>query len=744
MDDIACDNRPQLGTTYRTVMAVIALSPESQDILNYAYAEAKAASLAEVDTVEIFLALISKNPVSREWLTRLGHNPNEIAISIRNEFQSRVSSELNEPDASASYISTMQMAHQMGIADRSLTIEPIHLLQAIFEQHNRLTDYLTQHKIRFNPDVAPRGISTPLLDAIGRDMTDLSRRGKLPAIVGRNHEVELLIEVLLRHGKNNALLLGEAGVGKTAVAEKLAGDIAAGNVPEVLLGKRLVELNVGTLVAGTKYRGEFEEKLQAVITEVQLAGNIILLIDEFHTLMGAGAVEDGSTDASDILKPALARGEITCIGITTENEYMKFVEPDGALVRRFQIIRVEEPTSEQSFQILEGIKGKFEAHHNLKVRSDHLHIIIDLCVRYLSSRKFPDKAIDVLASVASRAQLRGVEITADLIAEIVGDMVGVPITSLQSPEAQQLTNLEMILSERVVGQADAIQAVARAVRLSRVGLNDERKPIGIFLFTGPTGVGKTELARSLAEVVFGSEKALIRFDMSEFSEKHSVSRLIGSPPGYIGYDEAGQLTQSLREHPYSVILFDEVEKAHPDVFDLFLQLFDEGRLTDTHGRSIDGRHAIFILTSNIGSTHFVTKSSISFQHEQVSTRQVNTQVILTDIRQHFRAEFLNRIDQIVIFNQLTEDDLRAIARMELKVVSERLQRKGIELRVEETAIDYIVHLASDTNLGARALKRQIQKDIIAPISDELVRRHDNPPHTLIVTSNIRTINLHWN
>jgi ATP-dependent Clp protease ATP-binding subunit ClpC len=726
-------------------MGVIDLSPDSQHILDSALGEAKSSQAAEVDTVHIFLALLSENEETRESLRRSGHNPDELGESIRKEAQLWFPSDPIEPEASTGYITTMRAAQQIALDAHNLSIEPSHLLQAIFNQHDRLSDYLTQRNITVKPTTVTSKTPTPLLNMIGRDLTELARQGKLMPVIGRDHDVEMLVEILLRHGKNNALLLGEAGVGKTAVAEKLAQEIVAGRVPDPLQDKRIVELNMSSLVAGTSYRGQFEEKLQAVLSEIQRAGNVIILIDEFHTIMRAGAVEGGAGDAGNILKPALARGELTCIGITTQDEYTRFIEQDSALARRFQTLVIEEPTSDQAQQILEGIKQRYEAHHNLIIEPESLRTIIDLSVRFLPSRKLPDKAIDVLASAASRAQMRGVDVTPALIAEVVSGIAGVPITQLTSDEAERLADLEKALSARVVGQDVAVQSVARAVRLARVGLKEDRKPVGVFLFAGPTGVGKTELARSLAEVMFGSEQALLRFDMSEFSEKHSVSRLIGSPPGYIGYEEAGQLTQSIREHPYSVVLFDEVEKAHPEVFDLFLQLFDEGRLTDTHGRVADGRNALFILTSNIGSTNSTAKAPMGFNQidSRASARRANSQDVLSELKNYFRIEFLNRIDEIVVFAPLTTDNLKAIAQMQLKEITEQLEGRAIALQVEVSALDYLVQAANDTGMGARALKRLIQQEIVTPISDQLVKHHNNPPQEIIVTLDNRTLSFRW-
>jgi len=625
---------------------------------------------------------------------------------------------------------------------------------------------------------------TPALDAFGRDLTALAKDNKLDPVIDRVQEIERVIQILSRRTKNNPVLLGEAGVGKTAIVEGLAQSIIAGNVPEILRGKRLITLDLALMVAGTKYRGQFEERIKAVMEEIKRSQDVIIFIDELHTLVGAGAAE-GAIDASNILKPALSRGEMQCIGATTMDEYRKYIEKDAALERRFQTIMVEPPSVVQAIDILKGLRDKYEAHHRVTFSDEALEAAAKLSDRYISGRFLPDKAIDLMDEAGSRARLNVLIVPPDIkkleakvenlrkekesfiksqdfekaaslrdqertarqeleqlnrewsqakdkmrpevgeeeIAKIVAQWTGIPIFRLEEKEGEKLLKIEEELHKRVVGQNEAIEAIAHAVRRSRAGIKDPKRPIGSFVFLGPTGVGKSLLARALAEFMFGDEDALLQLDMSEYMEKFNVSRLIGAPPGYVGYEEGGQLTERVRRRPYAVILLDEIEKAHPDVFNLLLQVFEEGRLTDSFGRKVDFRNTIIIMTSNVGAELIRKSGSLGFkdQKEEVSYQEMKDK-LLEAVKHTFKPEFLNRIDDIIVFRQLVKEDLSRIIDIEIGYVSSRLKEQGMDLDITKEAKELLIDKGFDPVFGARPLKRTIQRFLEDPLASEIISK----------------------
>ncbi|MCP2240180.1 ATP-dependent Clp protease ATP-binding subunit [Thermoanaerobacterium thermosaccharolyticum] len=630
-----------------------------------------------------------------------------------------------------------------------------------------------------------KNTNTPNLNQFGRDLTELAREGKLDPVIGREKEIERVIQILSRRTKNNPCLIGEPGVGKTAIAEGLAEAIESGTIPEILKGKRVVTLDMASMVAGTKYRGEFEDRLKNVLNEVIKAGNVILFIDELHTIIGAGAAE-GAIDASNILKPALARGEIQVIGATTIDEYRKYIEKDPALERRFQPIMVEEPSVEETIEILKGLRDKYEAHHRVKITDEAIEAAAKLSHRYITDRYLPDKAIDLIDEAASRVRLKTVtappeikeledklnmlnkdkeeairtqeyekaakirdeeqkikeqlenlkskwqqnslvkdkSVGAEEISQIVSLWTGIPTQKLAQEESERLLHLEEILHKRVIGQNEAVDAVARAIRRARVGLKDPRRPIGSFIFLGPTGVGKTELSKALAEAMFGDESAIVRIDMSEYMEKFSVSRLIGSPPGYVGYEEGGELTEKIRRKPYSVILFDEIEKAHPDVFNILLQILDDGRLTDSKGRTVDFKNTLIIMTSNVGAQLIKKQTTLGFMpegEENKASYEKMKENILDELKKSFRPEFLNRIDDIIVFRQLTQDDIRKITDLMIADLNKRLKDNNISLEFTDDAKEELLKEGYDVTYGARPLRRAIQKVVESELSELMLK-----------------------
>jgi len=628
------------------------------------------------------------------------------------------------------------------------------------------------------------GGDTPTLNQFGRDLTEFAKAGKFDPVIGRQKEIERVIQILSRRTKNNPVLLGEPGVGKTAVAEGLAQEIAAGNVPELLKGKRVVSLDLSGVVAGAKYRGEFEERLKKAMEEIIKAGNVILFIDEMHTIIGAGAAE-GAIDAANILKPSLARGELQLIGATTLNEYRKYVEKDAALERRFQPVTVGEPSVEETIEILKGIREKYEAHHGVKITDKAIVAAAKMSSRYITDRFLPDKAIDLVDEACSRVRLGALtappeikdlekeietiaaekkeainsqdfekaailrdkekeanekltslrdewqgkssqsagEIGEDEIAEIISGWTGIPVKKLAEEESERLKNLEAVLHKRVIGQDDAVKAVSKAIRRGRVGLKDPKRPIGSFIFLGPTGVGKTELSKALTEALFGDEDALIRVDMSEYMEKHSVSKMVGSPPGYVGFDEGGQLTEKVRRKPYSVILFDEIEKAHPDVFNILLQILDDGQLTDSQGRRVDFKNCVIIMTSNVGARNISEPKSLGFASASESRETVNKNIrssVMDELKKMFRPEFLNRVDDIIVFSQLTEEEIGEIASVMLESLKKRLLQNDIEASVDESAIKLLAKEGFDPVYGARPLRRAITSKVEDLFAEEML------------------------
>jgi ATP-dependent Clp protease ATP-binding subunit ClpC len=636
--------------------------------------------------------------------------------------------------------------------------------------------------------MGPAGVKakgkTPALDAFGRDLTDLAQQGKLDPVIGRKNEIERVIQILSRRTKNNPVLLGEAGVGKTAIVEGLAQQIVAGNIPEVLKDKRIVIIDLALMVAGTKYRGQFEERIKAVMEEIKRSANIVMFIDELHTLVGAGGAE-GAIDASNILKPALSRGEAQCIGATTLDEYRKYIEKDAALERRFQTIMVEPPSVKETIEILKGLRDKYEVHHNVKFTDEALGEAAKLSDRYITGRYLPDKAVDLIDESGARARLsalttppdlkeeeknidqirkekeaaiksqdfekaakfrdqeRGAKqklqkmkeqwqkkkieaipaVTGEDIAHIVSKWTGVPVSKLEQKETEKLLKMEKELHNRVVGQDEAIAIIARAVRRSRAGIKDPRRPIGSFIFLGPTGVGKTLLARALAEFMFGDEEALIQLDMSEYMEKFNVSRLVGAPPGYVGYEEGGQLTEKVRRRPYSVVLLDEIEKAHPDVFNILLQVLEDGRLTDSFGRKVDFRNTILIMTSNIGAEMLRKQGSLGFksQKEEITFQEMKKK-LLDEVRKTFKPEFLNRIDDINVFRALTKEDLYQIVDIEIGEVQKRLSEQEIVLELTKEVKEFLIDKGFNPVFGARPLKRTIQRYLEDPLSEDIISK----------------------
>lgn len=640
----------------------------------------------------------------------------------------------------------------------------------------------------FENESAPNGSQKggSALDKFGRDLTQAAKNGEIDPVIGREKEIQRVIQILSRRTKNNPVLIGEPGVGKTAVAEGLALEIAKGNVPEILKDKRVVSLDLTGMVAGAKYRGDFEERIKAAIDEVKKSKNTILFIDELHTIVGAGAAE-GSADAANILKPSLARGDFQVIGATTLNEYRKYIEKDAALERRFQPVKVGEPTPEQAVQILKGLRDSYEAHHKVKITDEAINAAVTLSSRYIADRYLPDKAIDLIDEGASKVRLASLtspdnvkeledeiadyekekasaineqdferaarlrdeqkelqtklddakkkwqeqqkgnsgEVTAEDIAKIVSEWTGIPVVQLTKEESERLLNMENVLHERVIGQSEAVTAIAKAIRRGRVGLKDPKRPVGSFIFLGPTGVGKTELCKALAEAMFGDENAMFRLDMSEYMEKHTVSKLIGSPPGYVGFEEGGQLTEKVRRKPYSVVLFDEIEKAHPDVFNMLLQILEDGRLTDSQGRTVDFKNTIIIMTSNVGARLITEKqSSLGFNSEnenaEESEKKDIKELVTGELRKVFRPEFLNRVDDIIVFNKLNKDEIKQIAVKMLKTLENRLDKMNIKISFTDNAVSEIADKGFDENYGARPLRRAIQNEIEDPLSEQML------------------------
>lgn len=653
---------------------------------------------------------------------------------------------------------------------------------------------------------SPQGaVSTPTLDQYSRDLTEMAREGCLDPVVGRKVETDRVIQILCRRGKNNPCLIGEPGVGKTAIIEGIAQSIANGSVPEIIADKRVVSLDMSGMVAKSKYRGEFEERIKKVINEVRLAGNVLLFIDELHTIIGAGGAE-GALDASNILKPALARGEVQVIGATTIDEYRKHIEKDAALERRFQPVMVEEPSGKETVEILKGLRSLYEKHHNVQISDEAVEAAVSLSSRYINDRFLPDKAIDLMDEAAAKLRLKGIknadslsdlkahitelqeEIEDNLkkgdidtakelkkqkedvqkefdkqanknrkgsrtkalvvgeneIAEVVAGWTKIPVSKLTENEASRLAKLENILHKRVIGQEEAVSAVAKAVRRGRVGLKDPSRPIGSFLFLGPTGVGKTEVSKALAEAVFGREEAMIRVDMSEYMEKHSVSKMIGSPPGYVGHDDGGQLSEKVRRNPFSVILFDEIEKAHPDVFNILLQVLDDGRITDSQGRLVDFKNTIIIMTSNAGASAIVEPKKLGFgsKEDEKHDHEVMKNGVMEEVKRIFKPEFLNRIDETIVFRTLNKEDMKKIVTLLAKELEKRCSEQlDIKLTIKEGAKALIVEKAYDKKYGARPLKRKIQEEIEDRLSEAIIEGKVRASDEVVISTKNKEISL---
>jgi ATP-dependent Clp protease ATP-binding subunit ClpC len=791
-------------------------SERARKVLTYAQEEAQHLNHSYIGTEHILLGLVrEEDGVAAKVLTNLGASLSKVRASVefiigRGEKPSagetgltpraRRVIELAIDEArylGHSYIGTEHLLLGLlregeGIAAGVLDSFGITLDRARTETTRILSQGVPKSKL------ARSASRTPALDQLGMDLTEAARAGKLDPVIGRIKEIERVIQILSRRTKNNPALIGEPGVGKTAIVEGLAHRIVAGDVPETLEGKRLVMLDMGAVVAGTKYRGEFEERLKKIIDEIKTAGNCILFVDEFHTMVGAGAAE-GAVDAANLLKPSLARGELQCIGATTLDDYRKYVERDAALERRFQPVLVEEPSVDQTLEILRGVKVRYEEHHRLTISDEALSSAATLAARYIPDRFLPDKAIDLVDEAASRVRIRHTsmpvslkeaielgdrvhrdkdaalaaqqydyaaelrerelqieekikrlreewrgeqeqrkpEVTAEDIAEVVSMWTGIPVVQIAQEETTRLLEMEEVLHRRIIGQDEAVSTVARAVRRARAGLKDPRHPIGNFIFLGPTGVGKTELARALAEFMFGSEDSLIRLDMSEFMEKFAVSRLVGAPPGYVGYDEGGQLTEAVRRKSYCCILFDEIEKAHPDVFNILLQIFDDGHLSDAKGRRVDFRNSIIVMTSNIGAELIRKGSTIGFTvHDGEKACQESyermKEKLLGELKKTFRPEFLNRIDGVVVFHSLTKEHIRQIVDLMLATVAQQLAEKKVKLEVTEAAKDFLGEKGYDEVFGARPLRRVIRDMVEDKLSGALLSGKFQPGDTALV------------
>lgn len=798
-------------------------TPSAKHVLMIAHEQAKYFKHQAVGTEHLLLALaMDKDGIANKIFEQFSITSDDIREEIERLIGYGTLDQLGPADYlpySPKAKQVLALAGQEAQQMHSLKIGTEHLLLALIADESVLSS-----RILFSLDVLPRQVrkvtlrrlgvaesqlrrqnnrqesnrksGTPTLDKLARDMTQMARNQQLDPVVGRDAEIRRTIQILSRRTKNNPVLIGEPGVGKTAIAEGLAQEMVAGTVPAELANKRLMVLDMGSLVAGTKYRGEFENRLKKVIDEIQADGHVILFIDELHTLIGAGGAE-GAIDASNILKPALARGELQTIGATTLDEYQKYIESDAALERRFATVQVDEPTPEESLAILKGLRPRYEAHHHVKITDEALEQAVKLSDRYISDRFLPDKAIDLMDEAAAMVRINAEEkktrkpsldeqiaelqsakeaaieqqdfdraadlreqelslrakqeqqadrvserqaeqhyrlkVTGEDVAKVVAEWTGVPLTQLKRSESDRLINLEKVLHKRVIGQNEAVDAVAKAIRRARSGLKNPNRPIGSFMFLGPTGVGKTELAKALAEAMFGSEDNIIRIDMSEYMEKFSTSRLIGAAPGYVGYDEGGQLTEKVRQHPYSVVLLDEAEKAHPDVFNLLLQVLDDGYLTDSKGRRVDFRNTIIIMTSNLGATQLQDEKEVGFGARDMS-QDYNAMAgaIRQQLKLHFRPEFLNRIDETIIFHSLNKQELHQIVKLMTNELRDRVAEQEISLKVTPAAVDLIAAVGYDPEYGARPLRRAIQDKIEDRLSTALIDGEIKPGDTVTV------------
>ncbi|AWI07369.1 ATP-dependent Clp protease ATP-binding subunit [Clostridium drakei] len=779
----------------------------AQKVLFYAQEEAQVLQHGYVGTEHILLGILKEQGIAKQLLNDINITVDDVRDLVE-EYEGKGDIDLYKNEIPLTP-RTKRLLELSLFEARNLNhnyISPEHILLALIREaegvaftilnnlgadfdklRKELTEALSGEQASNNSEFNKSNVEpTPTLDQFGRDLTEMAKESKLDPVVGRDKETQRVLEILCRRTKNNPCLIGDPGVGKTAVVEGLAQKIVVGNIPELLKDKRVVTLDLSSMVAGSKYRGEFEERLKKVMEEIRKSGNVILFIDEIHTIVGAGAAE-GAIDASNILKPALARGEIQCIGATTIDEYRKYIEKDSALERRFQPITVGEPNKEEAVLILKGLRDKYEAHHRVKITDDAIEAAVNLSDRYITDRFLPDKAIDLMDEAASKVRIESLVAPPDLknsegqlekitkekedsirvqdfekaarlrdkekelkdkleglknnwktkkevstlvvsekeIASVVSKWTNIPVEKLTEKESQKLLKLEEILHTRVVGQDEAVKSISRAVRRARVGLKDPKRPIGSFIFLGPTGVGKTELSKALAEAMFGDENNMIRIDMSEYMEKHTVSRLIGSPPGYVGFDEGGQLTEKVRRNPYSVVLFDEIEKAHPEVFNILLQILEDGRLTDGKGKTINFKNTIIIMTSNVGAATIKKQKSMGFalggKSEKENEYEKMKENIMEELKRSFRPEFLNRIDDIIVFHQLQEEDLNYIVKLMLKTVYARLKEQDIYIEFTEEAQKNLAKEGFDLTYGARPLRRAITKIVEDKLSEEMLR-----------------------
>jgi ATP-dependent Clp protease ATP-binding subunit ClpC len=806
-------------------------TPRAQQVLALARKEAERLNHSVLDTEHVLLGLIRLGQgVAINVLQRLGLDLENLKIEIEKRvgtgtdqklignlpFSSRVKKvlALAQKEAKAlnhNYVGTEHILLGLiregeGTAARILRELDVDLEQARQEVLKELDPGFVQEEPSapmgpgpesFSEDKSKKGeVKTPALKAFGRDLTEIARRGEMDPVIGRQNEIERVIQILCRRTKNNPVLLGEAGVGKTAIVEGLAQEIAKGNVPEILRDKRIVTLDLALMVAGTKYRGQFEERIKAVMDEIRRAKNVILFIDELHTIVGAGSAE-GTMDASNIIKPALSRGEMQCIGATTLNEYRKYIEKDAALERRFQTVKVEPPSVEETIQILRGLRSKYEEHHHAEITEKAIEAAAKLSDRYITGRFLPDKAIDVMDEAGARCRIKAmtpppnvkeleaeiaelkalkekaikeqdfegaanirdkekqakerlenilkswrtsreekrVVVDEDDIMQVVSKWTGIPLKKMEQNEAQRLLNLEQEISKTVVGQKDAITAISKALRRSRADLKDPKRPIGTFMLLGPTGVGKTLLAKALAEVMFGDVNSLIQLDMSEYMEKFTVSRLVGSPPGYVGYEEGGQLTEQVRRKPYSVILFDEVEKANPDVWNILLQILEEGKLTDSMGRTVDFRNTIILLTSNVGAESIKKQSTIGFAavNEGLNYEKIKERLI-EEAKRTFKPEFLNRLDDVIVFHPLSKEDLIQILELEVGKLAARLKPKNLRLQLDTKAKEFLIEKGYDPTYGARPMRRAVEQYLEDPLAEEMLKGNIQPNSIVVVSA----------
>ena len=778
---------------------------KANDVLNLAIKAAENFGHAYIGSEHILIGVLKENTsYGAELLTEKGVTLDKTEELIKENTGVGNPTALSPNDFTPTAKRVLEVSFQLARSMRNSFVGTEHLLLALLREGDSgavkllnacgvdadsFTEELVNDLSRPNAEFrgsksGKKGKSnTPTLDEFGTDLTEKAANGGIDPVIGREKEIERVIQILSRRTKNNPCLIGEPGVGKTAIAEGLALKIVKDEVPELLSGKKIVALDLTSMVAGTKYRGDFEERIKKAMDEVKNAKNVILFIDEVHTLIGAGAAE-GAVDAANILKPALARGEIQVIGATTIDEYRKNIEKDAALERRFQSVMVGEPTEEETVEILKGLRDKYEAHHKVKISDEAIETAVKMSSRYIADRFLPDKAIDLIDEAASRVRLKAFtappnlksmeqeikrleqekasavksqdfenaakirdkekdlqtlldeekekwknlsgkeikEVSTEDIANVVSSWSGIPVTQLTKEESERLLNMEKILHERIVGQDKAVSAVAKAIRRGRVGIKNPNRPLGSFIFLGPTGVGKTELCKSLAEAMFGSEDAIIKLDMSEYMEKHTVSKLIGSPPGYVGFEEGGQLTEKIRRKPYSVVLFDEIEKAHPDVFNMLLQILEDGVLTDSKGRKVSFKNAIIIMTSNVGASK-ITNNQLALGFGDNTDENLNIEeLVMEDLKKTFKPEFLNRIDEIIVFNRLEKDDIKEIAKRMLKTLTKRLDEMDIKLSFTDEAISAIADAGFDNVYGARPLRRAIQQKIEDPLSEFMLEK----------------------